>query len=191
MLTPSLSLAQVVNELSVDRSRGEQMQINLDITLHRMGCSHISIDVMDVSGDYHLHVDEHEILKQRIDLNGNRIRVNPHKSKVSSRAPAMTVGTERDRGAERERERSRSGFLTTQLFTDQVGPEVKPHGNDTAGNGTSAEECQSCYGAEEKAGQCCNTCDEVRDAYRKKGWALGQATNVKQCEHDEYLESLK
>ena len=105
MLTPSLSRAQVVNELSVDRSRGEQMQINLDITLHRMGCSHISIDVMDVSGDYHLHVDEHEILKQRIDLNGNKIRVNPHKSKVSSRASAMTVGTERVRGAERERER--------------------------------------------------------------------------------------
>ena len=48
-----------------------------------MGCSHISIDVMDVSGDYHLHVDDHEILKQRIDLDGNRIRVNPRKSKVS------------------------------------------------------------------------------------------------------------
>ncbi|QDZ22636.1 endoplasmic reticulum vesicle transporter [Chloropicon primus] len=146
---------QVVNELSVDRSRGEQMQINLDITLHRMGCSHISIDVMDVSGDYHLHVDDHEILKQRIDLDGNRIRVNPRKSKV--------------------------------------GPEVKPHPAEASANSTVEvkEECLSCYGAEEKPGQCCNTCDAVREAYRKKGWALGQSTNVKQCEHDEYLDSLK
>ncbi len=74
---------QVVNELGVDRSRGELMKINIDITLHRLGCSHISIDVMDVSGEYHLHVDDHEILKQRIDWDGNRIKVDPHKSKVS------------------------------------------------------------------------------------------------------------
>ena len=59
--------------------------------------------------------------------------------------------------------------------------------NSTAG----AVECGSCYGAETEPNQCCNTCDEVRDAYRRRGWALGQDTNVKQCEHDEYLESLK
>ena len=143
---------QVVNELSVDRSRGEQMQINIDITLHRLGCSHISIDVMDVSGDYHLHVDDHEILKQRIDLAGNKIKVTPHKS--------------------------------------VVGPEVKDVNGTASKNATEAE-CLSCYGAEEKAGQCCNTCDDVRDAYRKRGWALGPGMNILQCQHDEYLESIK
>jgi hypothetical protein len=30
-------------------------------------------------------------------------------------------------------------------------------------------ECGSCYGAEENPGDCCNTCDQVRDAYRKRG----------------------
>ena len=146
---------QVVNELGVDRSRGEQMQINIDITLHRMGCSYISIDVMDVSGDYHLHVDDHEILKQRIDWFGNKVTIKPHKS--------------------------------------EVGPEVKPHVNetDTSKNGTTVEVCLSCYGAEEHPDQCCNTCDEVRDAYRKRGWALSQSTNVVQCKHDEYMESLQ
>ena len=152
---------QVVNELGVDRSRGEQMQINVDITLHRLGCSHFSIDVMDVSGDYHLHVDDHEILKQRLDWEGNRIQVKPHKS--------------------------------------EVGPEIKPHVNETAEgeeegskNGTDTSRlCLSCYGAEEKEGQCCNTCDEVRDAYRRRGWALGQSKNVVQCKHDVYLESLE
>ena len=30
-------------------------------------------------------------------------------------------------------------------------------------------ECGSCYGAEENPGDCCDTCDAVRDAYRKRG----------------------
>ena len=30
----------------------------------------------------------------------------------------------------------------------------------------------SCYGAESGDIQCCNTCEEVREAYRKKGWAI-------------------
>ena len=67
------------------------MQINVDITLHRIGCSHISIDVMDVSGDYHLHVDDHEILKQRIDWNGKKVRAKPHKSKVSRFPPPLLL----------------------------------------------------------------------------------------------------
>ena len=36
--------------------------------------------------------------------------------------------------------------------------------------------CGSCYGAAED-GVCCNTCEDVKNAYRKKGWSfdnLGQ-----------------
>uniref|UniRef100_A0A7S0RFI5 Endoplasmic reticulum vesicle transporter C-terminal domain-containing protein n=1 Tax=Chlamydomonas leiostraca TaxID=1034604 RepID=A0A7S0RFI5_9CHLO len=51
--------------------------------------------------------------------------------------------------------------------------------------------CASCYGAEEVAGQCCNTCDEVRAAYRKKGWALTTVDHIEQCKHDEYMDSIK
>lgn len=32
--------------------------------------------------------------------------------------------------------------------------------------------CGSCYGAEQKAKGCCNTCREVTDAYTAMGWAL-------------------
>ena len=76
---------------------------------------------------------------------------------------------------------------------------MKPHLNETeaeAGDAKNATEkvekkCLSCYGAEDFEGQCCNTCDEVREAYRKRGWALGPSSNVEQCKHDENLESLK
>ena len=30
----------------------------------------------------------------------------------------------------------------------------------------------SCYGAETGEMPCCSTCEEVREAYRKKGWAI-------------------
>ena len=30
--------------------------------------------------------------------------------------------------------------------------------------------CGSCYGAALDENQCCNTCEVVQDAYRKRGW---------------------
>ncbi|KAG2483070.1 hypothetical protein HYH03_018053 [Edaphochlamys debaryana] len=60
----------------------------------------------------------------------------------------------------------------------------------TADNST-APVCGSCYGAEEKQGDCCNTCDEVRAAYRRKGWALANVDHIEQCAHDAYTESIK
>eukprot|EP00198_Chlamydomonas_reinhardtii_P004228 XP_001693564.1 predicted protein [Chlamydomonas reinhardtii] len=54
-----------------------------------------------------------------------------------------------------------------------------------------ANGCGSCYGAEDKQGDCCNTCDEVRAAYRRKGWALSNVDHIEQCAHDLYTEAIK
>ncbi|OEL21199.1 Endoplasmic reticulum-Golgi intermediate compartment protein 3 [Dichanthelium oligosanthes] len=43
--------------------------------------------------------------------------------------------------------------------------------------------CGSCYGSEESDDQCCNSCEEVRDAYRKKGWALTNVESIDQISH--------
>ncbi|GAB1606338.1 Hypothetical predicted protein [Argonauta hians] len=43
--------------------------------------------------------------------------------------------------------------------------------------------CESCYGAEPMEGSCCNTCDQVREAYRKKGWAF-KPREVSQCQRE-------
>jgi len=57
----------------------------------------------------------------------------------------------------------------------------------------SKEYCGSCYGAGEKGPppQCCNTCDEVRNAYRKKNWALRPDAEVEQCRHNKLMQDLK
>ncbi len=54
--------------------------------------------------------------------------------------------------------------------------------------------CGGCYGATPppnaiKAG-CCNTCDEVREAYASVSWAFGRGENVEQCEREHYGERL-
>ncbi|THV49118.1 hypothetical protein BGAL_0210g00020 [Botrytis galanthina] len=54
--------------------------------------------------------------------------------------------------------------------------------------------CGPCYGATppstaQKPG-CCNTCDEVREAYASVSWAFGRGENVEQCEREHYGERL-
>ncbi|KAA3449620.1 endoplasmic reticulum-Golgi intermediate compartment protein 3-like [Gossypium australe] len=40
--------------------------------------------------------------------------------------------------------------------------------------------CGSCYGAEAADDDCCNSCEDVREAYRKKGWALSNPDLIDQ-----------
>lgn len=45
----------------------------------------------------------------------------------------------------------------------------------------SQADCGSCYGAEMFEGQCCNTCEEVTEAYAKRGWKLPNKRTISQC----------
>lgn len=38
---------------------------------------------------------------------------------------------------------------------------------------------------------CCNTCEDVRKAYRIKKWALPDPTSIDQCQNDESIEKVK
>ncbi|KAJ5032636.1 uncharacterized protein L3040_009232 [Drepanopeziza brunnea f. sp. 'multigermtubi'] len=67
------------------------------------------------------------------------------------------------------------------------------HGDDQATH-LDPDYCGGCYGATappnaKKAG-CCNTCEEVREAYASVSWAFGRGENVEQCEREHYGEKL-
>lgn len=49
----------------------------------------------------------------------------------------------------------------------------------------------SCYGAETVEQPCCNTCEEVREAYRKKGWAFNNPHGIAQCIREGWTDKLK
>lgn len=56
------------------------------------------------------------------------------------------------------------------------------------------EYCGECYGApapeNAKKPGCCNTCDEVREAYAGVSWSFGRGEGVEQCTREHYAEHL-
>uniref|UniRef100_A0A7G3AGZ8 Endoplasmic reticulum-Golgi intermediate compartment protein 3 n=2 Tax=Lutzomyia longipalpis TaxID=7200 RepID=A0A7G3AGZ8_LUTLO len=83
---------------------------------------------------------EHSIYKRRIDLNGNNI--------TGDEPVKELITTAKDKIAEKVV--SSSSTEMPQINTTQT--------------------CGSCYGAAQNESQCCNTCQEVIDAYRAKRW---------------------
>ena len=38
--------------------------------------------------------------------------------------------------------------------------------------------------------RCCNTCDDVKEAYRQRGWALQKPEQIAQCHRDGFVSQL-
>ncbi|KAL4332311.1 hypothetical protein GQ457_07G020570 [Hibiscus cannabinus] len=55
----------------------------------------------------------------------------------------------------------------------------------------SEKYCGSCYGAEVADDDCCNSCEDVREAYRKKGWGLSNPNLIDQCKREGFLQRIK
>ncbi|XP_042433488.1 endoplasmic reticulum-Golgi intermediate compartment protein 3-like isoform X2 [Zingiber officinale] len=51
--------------------------------------------------------------------------------------------------------------------------------------------CGSCYGAETSDDHCCNSCEEVREAYQKKGWGMTNPDHIDQCKREGFIERVK
>jgi hypothetical protein len=68
------------------------------------------------------------------------------------------------------------------------------HSEDEAATHLDPNYCGDCYGAPSpsnaKKSGCCNTCDEVREAYAQASWAFGRGENVDQCQREHYAERL-
>ncbi|CAL8100765.1 unnamed protein product [Orchesella dallaii] len=157
-LTPTLT-----EELFVDTSRSNKLRINLGVEFPKVACSYLSIDAMDSSGEQHSQI-EHSIFKRRLDADGNPIVGDvPVKTEVlgDSSIGKMPAGSENS--------------TTEHHGTDADKPK---NVNDTA---LAKPQCGSCYGAETSHLKCCNTCEEVQEAYRLKGWAVKDLSLIEQC----------
>lgn len=140
----------VLPELVVDKSRGEKMEIHLNVTFPRLPCELLTLDVMDVSGEQQVGV-AHGV---------NKVRLSPQ--------------------AEGGR------VLDVQALDLHSQEEIAKH--------LAPDYCGECGGAPAPDGVikpgCCNTCDEVREAYAQKSWAFGKGENIEQCDREGYAERL-
>ena len=50
--------------------------------------------------------------------------------------------------------------------------------------------CGDCYGAEPPEGGCCNTCDEVREAYLMQNWSFTSPDDIEQCRQEHWSEHV-
>ncbi|KAF6041557.1 ERGIC3 [Bugula neritina] len=143
----------VDQELIVDTMRGQKMKIYVDITFPKIGCSLLSMDAMDVSGESQIDVISN-IFKQRLHLDGTPIDAEEEKHDIADNAKKQVE-------------------------------EVK---NVTT---LDPNRCESCYGAENSKLSCCNTCEQVREAYRIKGWAFVNSETIEQCKREGYSKKMK
>uniref|UniRef100_H0VTY3 Endoplasmic reticulum-Golgi intermediate compartment protein n=1 Tax=Cavia porcellus TaxID=10141 RepID=H0VTY3_CAVPO len=53
------------------------------------------------------------------------------------------------------------------------------------------DRCESCYGAESEDLKCCNTCEDVREAYRRRGWAFKNPDTIEQCRREGFSQKMQ
>ncbi|CAD6576591.1 MAG: hypothetical protein CYPHOPRED_006042 [Cyphobasidiales sp. Tagirdzhanova-0007] len=130
----------------VDKSRGEKLVVNMNITFPKVPCYLLSVDIMDISGEHQNDVN-HDILKSRLSVEGKLIH--------------------------------EAGRKELQGELERV---AKVRG---------ADYCGSCYGGTPPESGCCNTCEEVREAYVRRGWSFTNPDGIEQCVQEGWGDKLK
>jgi hypothetical protein len=157
---------EIKDELLVDTSIGMKLRINFDIVFPDMSCSVVNLDTMDASGNSQTNV-KNNIYKKRLNAEGNPIGLSERNNL------GETVKT------------------STELFlkANMTNTPITTNTNTTTTTTTAKEEkCGPCYGASDG---CCNTCEEVREAYKKKGWAVGSLASIEQCVKEGFMNNLE
>lgn len=115
---------------------GKILRVNFDISWPDLPCALVSLDATDASGANSVDVI-HNVFKRRLDTKG------------------LPVG-DGERSAELKTHTSAEALMKEKAKAIEEGRHVAP---------PEGPVCGDCYGAGEEA-QCCNTCEEVREAYR-------------------------
>ncbi|CAG8519296.1 7769_t:CDS:2 [Paraglomus brasilianum] len=92
-----------------------------------------------------------------------------------------------------------SGAIIGVEMVKELGDSTKsfeklvPNKNTTGTNETDADKtyCGKCYGGEPPESGCCNTCDDVKEAYVKKGWSFNNPEGVEQCINEGWIEKIQ
>uniref|UniRef100_A0A7N9AP24 Endoplasmic reticulum-Golgi intermediate compartment protein n=1 Tax=Mastacembelus armatus TaxID=205130 RepID=A0A7N9AP24_9TELE len=68
------------------------------------------------------------------------------------------------------------------LFKQRLDKDLKP---------VTVETTTCCCNEKNKGPQCCNTCDDVREAYRRRGWAFKSADTIEQCKREGFTQKMQ
>jgi hypothetical protein len=161
-LTPT-----ILDHVHVMPQSPDGLEVEFDITFPHIPCALLATDANDPTGQSQsFHIDKnHRVWKHRLDKNGNSIGKKSrfelgntiiHEDQLDSLKAAKEISSADD---------SKSESAQQQL--EEADDE---------------EYCGSCYGAGDED-ECCNTCDDVKRAYRRKSWHIPDIAKIEQCRH--------
>lgn len=164
----------VLHELvHVNATSPRGLEIEFDISFSDLSCSHVSIDAADPSGQpQSLHLDTtHHVWKHRFKMSDD----GKHRVLIGSKEQLELGSTML---AEEDLEEQLYEKMADDDLTLKAGEEEKEN----------TEACGSCYGAGEED-ECCDTCEDVRRVYRRRGWVLPNLDDIKQCKNEQKKNS--
>jgi hypothetical protein len=167
----------VIDRVHVNATSPTGLEVEFDISFPNIGCALLSLDAADPTGQAQsFHLDhKHHVWKHRLDKNGNLIG---HRSKFEMGA------TMRDEAKLRELVKQERSYLIPEGGDNGLLMANNANVSDTLpvkeGGEDDDMECGTCYGAGDE-GECCNSCDDVKRAYRRKGWLIPNLAEVRIC----------
>lgn len=135
------------------------LDVEFDISLPLVPCSVLKIDANDPSGQTQsLHLDRrHHVWKHRI--------------KVDDEGEIEFLGDKR---------KLEQGSTLKEEHLEELFDTMNKEKGETDDEEEKTVDCGSCFGAGEE-GECCDTCDDVKRAYTRKGWHIQNLDEIDQC----------
>jgi len=189
------------DNLYINTTRAQSLSVSFDITFHNLPCKLLSLDVFDDTGSPQKNA-MHNLFKHKISVDGSRV------GPVMKHEVGGTLASE-EALIDLHRQHQGSCDLTDEEKIDCGYQGIGQEGCEAKGccwrpveegkawcffkgmnmePATEKVECGLCYGAGHP-GECCNTCDQVKAAYERKGWRLRLA-GIPQCQREAFRQTM-